>query len=76
MMKCATNSTHHEFTGEFPMSNITRLHPLRLLLLVLLLAGCTPAPESSVLGYLLARWLGTSGPAPITATGNIAHPVG
>src|SRR5690606_23114665 len=45
--------------------------PLTWLLLVLLLTSCTPAPEVNVLGHLLARRLGTSGPVPITATGHI-----
>ncbi len=44
---------------------------LRLLPVLLFLAGCTPAPESSVLGYMLARLLGTSGPSPIITTGSI-----
>lgn len=39
--------------------------------LVLLIAGCSPTPESNVLGYLLARQLGTTGPMPIHATGSI-----
>lgn len=42
------------------------------LLVCLLLAGCTPAPEANVAGYLLARQLGTLGPAdPSIAPGSV-----
>lgn len=71
-----TTSTLHTRTDAQRRSSHTRAgwivrRTIPISLLLILLAGCAAPPEANVLGYLLARHLGTLTPDPTAATGAI-----